>query len=123
MANERPEFFEVLGLAPPLTLDDVELAYREKAKSAHPDAGGDAEQFRKLQEAYERAKWINAEVRDKVLAAEARARAAKGKATATRAQGMSLPRGRGGDGGVPARDDLRSELREQMARSGVRVSE
>jgi len=74
-------------------------------------------------EAYERAKWINAEVRDKVLAAEARARAAKGKATATRAQGMSLPRGRGGDGGVPARDDLRSELREQMARSGVRVSE
>jgi hypothetical protein len=36
---------------------------------------------------------------------------------------MNLPRGRGGDGAPVSRDDLRADLREQLARNGLRVSE
>lgn len=74
-------------------------------------------------EAYERAKWINPGVRQRLLDAEAQQRAAAAKAQASKGRGMALPRGRGGDAGVPTRDDLRAELREQMARTGLRVSE
>ena len=45
-----------LGLAPTATLDDVERAYRELAKQAHPDRGGNVEQFKRLQAIYEQAK-------------------------------------------------------------------
>lgn len=45
-----------LGLASDATLEEVERAYRELAKQAHPDRGGDVEQFKRLQAAYERAK-------------------------------------------------------------------
>ena len=74
-------------------------------------------------EAYERAKWLNPAVRQRILDAEAQQRAAAAKAQASKGRGMALPRGRGGDAGVPTRDDLRAELREQMARTGLRVSE
>ena len=74
-------------------------------------------------EAYERAKWLNPAVRQRILDAEAQQRAAAAKAQASKGRGMALPRGRGGDAGVPTRDDLRAELREQMARAGLRVSE
>jgi hypothetical protein len=53
--SDRPEFFEVLGLAPPVTVDDVKQAYLEKVKLAHPDHGGNVEDFRRLQEAFEQA--------------------------------------------------------------------
>lgn len=55
MADDRPEFFEVLGLAPPITADDVKQAYLEKAKKIHPDHGGDAAAFHQLQEAMDQA--------------------------------------------------------------------
>ena len=74
-------------------------------------------------EAYERARWINPGVRQKLLDQEARQRADEARAKATKGRGMALPRGRGGDAGVPTRDDLRAELREQLARTGLRVSE
>jgi hypothetical protein len=45
-----------LGLAPTASLDDVERAYRELAKQAHPDRGGNVEQFKRLQTIYEQAK-------------------------------------------------------------------
>jgi hypothetical protein len=45
----------VLGLLPPYTPDDVRMAHRELAKKAHPDHGGSADDFKRLQEAYERA--------------------------------------------------------------------
>ena len=51
----RPDFMEALGLLPPYTPEDVRMAYREKAKQAHPDHGGSTGDFVKLQEAYERA--------------------------------------------------------------------
>jgi hypothetical protein len=44
-----------LGLLPPYTLEDIHAAYREKAKTTHPDRGGSAADFEALHEAYERA--------------------------------------------------------------------
>jgi hypothetical protein len=52
---ERLEFLTVLGLAPPVTEEDVKQAYLDKAKTAHPDHGGDVEHFKRLQEAFEQA--------------------------------------------------------------------
>ena len=48
-------FLHTLGLIPPCTVEDVKQAYLAKVKTAHPDVGGDPAEFRKLQEAYERA--------------------------------------------------------------------
>jgi Leucine Rich repeat len=53
--DSRPEFLHTLGLIPPCTVEDVHQAYLSKVKTAHPDVGGDPAEFRKLQEAYERA--------------------------------------------------------------------
>jgi len=53
--QQRPPFMVTLGLLPPYTREDVQAAYREKAKTAHPDRGGSAADFEKLHEAYEQA--------------------------------------------------------------------
>jgi curved DNA-binding protein CbpA len=45
--------YERLGLKPGATYSAVRAAYRAKAKEAHPDAGGDLEQFAELQEAHD----------------------------------------------------------------------
>lgn len=54
-AERRPACMRVLGLLPPYSVEDVKKAYREKAKSVHPDGGGDAEAFKALHEAYQHA--------------------------------------------------------------------
>lgn len=46
----------VLGLNPPYAAEDVQAAYLDKAKTAHPDRGGSAAQFDALHQAYEQAK-------------------------------------------------------------------
>ncbi len=53
--DKRPDFMVTLGLAPPYTVEDVKQAYLIKAKTAHPDTGGNAASFRRLQEAFGRA--------------------------------------------------------------------
>jgi hypothetical protein len=53
--DSRPDFLTTLGLIPPCTVEDVKQAYLSKVKTAHPDVGGDAAEFRKIQEAFERA--------------------------------------------------------------------
>ncbi|HZZ28015.1 MAG TPA: hypothetical protein VFE46_08430 [Pirellulales bacterium] len=53
--ESRPEFLVTLGLIPPCTVEDVKQAYLVKVKTAHPDVGGDTGEFRKIQEAFERA--------------------------------------------------------------------
>lgn len=53
--GERHEFLTVLGLAPPVTEEDVKQAYLIKARTAHPDQGGSVEEFKRLQEAFEQA--------------------------------------------------------------------
>lgn len=55
MAQQRPAYMEVLRLLPPYTVADVSSAYKELAKRLHPDAGGDAEDFKALRAAYEQA--------------------------------------------------------------------
>ena len=54
--DKRPDYMVELGLAPPYTQEDVMQAYRDKAKRVHPDHGGSVEEFRALQEAFEKAK-------------------------------------------------------------------
>ncbi len=45
-----------LGLPPTASLEEVERAYRELVKQAHPDRGGNVEHFKRLQTIYEQAK-------------------------------------------------------------------
>jgi hypothetical protein len=54
-AETRPDFLITLGLIPPCTVEDVKQAYLVKVKTVHPDVGGDAAEFRKIQDAFERA--------------------------------------------------------------------
>lgn len=52
---QHPDCLVVLGLLPPVTAEDVKQAYLARAKTAHPDRGGDPEQFVRLQRAYDEA--------------------------------------------------------------------
>lgn len=53
-ALARREASRVLGVEPGADAAAVKAAYREKVKRAHPDApGGDDEQFRRVNQAYE----------------------------------------------------------------------
>ncbi|MGD9648483.1 MAG: hypothetical protein AB7U73_22420 [Pirellulales bacterium] len=54
--EQRPDFLTALGLLPPVSLEDVEQAFRLKVRSAHPDTGGSQAAFLALQQAYEQAK-------------------------------------------------------------------
>jgi hypothetical protein len=54
-SEARPDFLVTLGLIPPCTVEDVKQAYLVKVKTAHPDVGGNVADFRKLQQAFERA--------------------------------------------------------------------
>jgi hypothetical protein len=54
-ADSRPDYMILMGLNPPYALEDIQAAYREKAKQTHPDRGGSVADFEKLQAAYEQA--------------------------------------------------------------------
>jgi hypothetical protein len=45
--------YDVLGVPTTAARDEIKQAYRAKVKRAHPDAGGDNEQFERLAKAYE----------------------------------------------------------------------
>ena len=45
--------FQVLGLSPGMTMADAKARYRELVKKHHPDVGGDPEQFKRIQAAWE----------------------------------------------------------------------
>lgn len=51
----KPQFLEVLGLEVGCDQEAVNAAYRSLAKKHHPDHGGDAKDFKRLQAAYEEA--------------------------------------------------------------------
>lgn len=53
MTTMAPTHYEILGISPDADDAAVKAAYRKAARSAHPDSGGDAEQFRLVREAYE----------------------------------------------------------------------
>jgi hypothetical protein len=44
----------VLGLQWPCTREEVQKGYREAAKKHHPDRGGEEQQFKQVQAAYDR---------------------------------------------------------------------
>jgi curved DNA-binding protein CbpA len=48
-----PTHYQVLGVPESASEDEVRQAYRRLAKAAHPDVAGDAEQFRRIAEAYD----------------------------------------------------------------------
>jgi DnaJ-class molecular chaperone len=51
MAGE--DYYAILGVAKTANEDEVKRAFRKKAHELHPDKGGDAEAFKKLNEAYQ----------------------------------------------------------------------
>ncbi|NDC54193.1 MAG: J domain-containing protein [Planctomycetia bacterium] len=53
--RNHPGCLAVLGLLPPVTAEDVKQAYLAKARTAHPDHGGDPAAFLRLQKAFEEA--------------------------------------------------------------------
>lgn len=56
VALPAPEqWWQVLGVSPDASSDQIRAAYRELARQAHPDAGGDHDRFVRIQAAYERA--------------------------------------------------------------------
>ena len=59
---------EALGVAGFLSPGDLRRAFREAAKAAHPDrAGGDAERFRRVVEAYHRLRAAQSQVADRIV--------------------------------------------------------
>jgi DnaJ family protein A protein 2 len=50
---DNKEFYEILEVPQTASADDIKKAYRKKVIKAHPDKGGDPEEFKKLQAAYE----------------------------------------------------------------------
>jgi DnaJ-domain-containing protein 1 len=50
--------WEVLGVPPTASMVDVQSHYRELVKQHHPDRGGDANLFMRVQEAYDQARAI-----------------------------------------------------------------
>ena len=53
MSPSPKTLYEVLGLAPSATADQIKAAYRRAARTSHPDRGGSAETFHVIAEAYE----------------------------------------------------------------------
>lgn len=49
-----PSPYEVLLVAPDADDEEIERAYRERVKQAHPDQGGSVEEFRRVRTAYEK---------------------------------------------------------------------
>lgn len=52
MAN-KPDYYKTLGVSKNATADEIKKAFRKLARKNHPDAGGDEEKFKELNEAYE----------------------------------------------------------------------
>ena len=52
MAN-KPDYYKTLGVSKNATAEEIKKAYRKLARENHPDAGGDEEKFKEINEAYE----------------------------------------------------------------------
>jgi curved DNA-binding protein len=53
MATTTKTYYDVLGVGPKASEDEIKKAFKKLARKYHPDAGGDAEKFKEVSEAYE----------------------------------------------------------------------
>ena len=53
MAAATPDYYKTLGVPRDASADDIKKAFRKLAREHHPDAGGDEEKFKEINEAYE----------------------------------------------------------------------
>lgn len=53
LGGAKSSDFDILGIKSTATEDEIKKAYRTKVKENHPDRGGDAIKFEKIQKAYE----------------------------------------------------------------------
>jgi hypothetical protein len=51
--SDEATWYDVLGVAPTATADEIRAAHRARSKASHPDAGGSTAQFQLVQRAYE----------------------------------------------------------------------
>lgn len=53
MANNAPDYYKTLGVSKDASDAEIKKAFRKLAQKHHPDAGGDEEKFKEINEAYE----------------------------------------------------------------------
>lgn len=51
--ERRKTHYEILGVVQGASVDEIKLAYRNLARTGHPDRGGDSENFQNINKAYE----------------------------------------------------------------------
>ena len=49
----KPDYYKTLGVSKNATADEIKKAFRKLARTNHPDAGGDENKFKEINEAYE----------------------------------------------------------------------
>ena len=55
-----PADYRALGISPGASQEEIQAAFRRLAKQHHPDAGGDAERFQAVADAYSRLREVAA---------------------------------------------------------------
>lgn len=51
--SSAPDYYSILGISKDASQDEIKKAFRKLARTHHPDAGGDENKFKEVNEAYE----------------------------------------------------------------------